>query len=126
MRLKLDENLGRPAVALFKQAGLDVATVYEEGIGSAGDKDLVAAAASEQRCLVTLDVDFANVLVFPPRRYSGIAVLRLPSRPRSSDLLAACSTLITALCRDNISGRLWIVEPGRIREYEPDDIDDEP
>ncbi len=59
MRLKLDENLGRPMVELFEQSGLDVATVHGEGMTSASDKDLVARAASEQRCLVTLDPDFA-------------------------------------------------------------------
>jgi len=125
MRLKLDENLGRAAVTLFEQAGLEVATVHGEGMTSANDKDLVAKAALEQRCLVTLDLDFANVLLFPPRDYCGIAVLRLPSKLRSSDLLTACSTLITGLCRAEISGRLWIVEPGRIREHQPDDFDKE-
>ncbi len=119
MRLKLGENLGRSAVTLFEQAGLEVATVHEEGMTSASDKDLVAQAALEQRCLVTLDLDFANILLFPPRDYCGIAVLRLPSKLRSSDLLTACSTLITGLCRAEISGRLWIVEPAESESISP-------
>jgi hypothetical protein len=123
MRLQLDENLGRPAVKLFEEAGLEVATVHQQSMASAIDSELATRAASEQRCLVTLDLDFANVLLFPPRSYCGIAVLRLPSRPSSKDLFAACSTLIAGLSRAEISGQLWIVEPGRIREYEPDDDD---
>ncbi len=66
MRLKLDENLGRAAVTLFEQAGLEVATVHEEGMTSASDKDLVAQAALEQRCLVTLDLDLRMSFCFRP------------------------------------------------------------
>lgn len=103
---------------------MDVSTVQEEGATSASDRDVIALAASERRCLVTLDLDFANVLLFPPRRYHGIAVMRLASKPRSAALLAACSTLITALAGTEMAGRLWIVEHGRIREYQADEPDD--
>src|SRR5260370_26797629 len=34
--------------------------------------------SGENRCLVSLDLDFADVVRFPPHRTSGIAVLRLP------------------------------------------------
>jgi hypothetical protein len=70
---------------------------------------------------VTLDLDFSNPFVFPPADFSGIAVLRLPARSTPNDLLAACRTLIVALSREEITGKLWIVDRGRVREYQPDD-----
>jgi hypothetical protein len=39
-------------------------------------------------------------------------------------LWGACRTLIGALEHGDISGRLWIAHRGRVRQYEPDDIDD--
>jgi hypothetical protein len=33
-------------------------------------------------------------------------------------LLAAVRTLLGALAKGEISGRLWIVQPGRLREYQ--------
>jgi len=39
----------------------------------------VDGASWKNRCIVTLDLDFLNPLVFPPEDYSGIAVLRLSS-----------------------------------------------
>ena len=63
MNLKLDENLGATAAALFRAAGHDARTVRGE------------------------------------RR---------------------CRTLIAGLAKGDIAGKLWIVQPGRLREYRPE------
>lgn len=118
MKLKLDENLGRRAVRFFLQAGHDAATVASEGLGSAADRDLIEACRREGRCLVTLDLEFGNPLLFKPSDYAGIAVLRLPRKPGHDDLRAAVETLIGAFRKENIDGRLWIVQKGRVREYQ--------
>ena len=74
----------------------------------------------EERCLVTLDLDFSNPLLFDPFRYSGIAVLRLPKKPAYEDLLDALKTFLASLEKSSIAGKLWIVSRGRVREYQPD------
>ena len=121
MKLKLDENLGIRAAELFRQAGHDVSTVPEENLCSTPDKELIALCRNEQRCLVTLDLDFGNPLLFRPEEYFGIAVLRLPSKPSPNDLYEIIGTLITGLAGEKIAKKLWIVERRRIREYRPDE-----
>ena len=71
-----------------------------------------------RRGLVTLDMDFANPLSFPPSKYPGIAVLRLPARPSHEHLLGLVRTLAGALQNETLTGKLWIVEIGRIRVYQ--------
>lgn len=120
MKLKLDENLGRRGAELFRARGHDAATVWEQNLTSASDPQVVAASHAEGRCLVTLDLDFSNPLRYPPWEYSGIAVLRLPPKTTDEDLFAACQTLVEALASGDITGKLWIVERRRVREYRPE------
>jgi predicted nuclease of predicted toxin-antitoxin system len=117
VKLKLDENLGRSAAAIFTAAGHDTSTVGDQGLSGGPDHQVAEVSRRERRCLVTLDLDFANPLVFPPEDTSGIAVLRLPPRPAPADLEALCRTLTGALETTQMEGRLWIVQPGRIRVY---------
>jgi predicted nuclease of predicted toxin-antitoxin system len=74
MKLKLDENLGKRGAELFRAAGHEVATVSEQLLTSASDEKLINTCHAEQRCLITLDLDFSNPLRFAPWNYSGIAV----------------------------------------------------
>ncbi len=119
--LKLDENLGRRGAALLANRGHDVATVQGQGMCSAQDRELADRCAAEGRCLVTLDLDFANPLVFPPRRYAGLAVLRLPRDATHGDIMDAVRTLAEELDREEIAGHLWVVQPGRVRVFEDDE-----
>ena len=120
MKLKLDENIGQRGKGLLVEAGHDVATVLEQNLQSAPDTTVIEVCQVEERCLVTLDLDFSNPLNFDPTQYSGIAVLRLPNQAAHQDLLDAIVTLIGALNTEDIQGKLWIVQRGQIRIYQPE------
>jgi predicted nuclease of predicted toxin-antitoxin system len=119
LKLKLDENLGGRGAALLRGAGHDVETVVDEGVCSATDSELIGLCKTEGRCVVTLDLDFANPLLFKPADYPGIAVLRLPDKARPEDLRACIETLSTGLEAESVEGELWIVQRNRIRKYQP-------
>ncbi|MBI4334877.1 MAG: DUF5615 family PIN-like protein [Chloroflexi bacterium] len=122
MKLKLDENLGRKVAEALRRVGHDVATVPGEGLCGVHDRALIETCRGERRCLVTLDMEFSNPLLFKPSACEGIAVLRLPPKPEPKDLLDAVDTLIGGLSRGaNIAGKLWIIQRGRVREYQPEE-----
>lgn len=121
MKIKLDENIGQRGKNLLIESGHDVTTVVEQNLESAPDTKVIQVCQNEQRCLVTLDLDFSNPLQFNPVNYSGIAVLRLPNSLNSQDLLDGIKTLINALKQEEITGKLWIIQKGRIRIYQPED-----
>jgi predicted nuclease of predicted toxin-antitoxin system len=117
VKFKLDENFGTRGVTKLSSFGHDVATVLSQGLCSAPDAQLIEICRSEQRCLVTMDLDFANPIQYPPRQYAGIAVLRLPARSGLIEIDQALETLGTTLGSEGLEGKLWIVERDRIREY---------
>jgi predicted nuclease of predicted toxin-antitoxin system len=122
MKFKLDENFGVRTKNLFQQAGFDVQTIRQESLQGSSDQTLYKICCAESRCLITLDLDFADVTRFPPEQSGGIAVIRLPRNP-SLDLLEKLVTqLIQALTYHSVEmsleKNLWIVEPGRIRVHQ--------
>lgn len=126
MKFKLDENLGTRIAALIAASGFDVETVPQERLSGTSDARLLEICIAEGRCLISLDLDFADVIRFPPRETPGIAVLRLPRAASLGLLTDLVLRLLTALRAASIAGQLWVVEPGRIRihdEAEPLDKD---
>ncbi len=62
-------------------------------------------------------MDFADVTRFPPRASAGVAVIRVPRNPSLVLLEALVRDLLAALTTQSVTGRLWIVETGRIRVH---------
>ena len=113
MRFKFDENLPREMATLFAEAGHDAATVLDQQMGGEEDQDIASVCLHEGRALVTLDLDFSDIGVYPPRRYPGLVVLRVSSQLRE-DLLQVGVRLLESLTT-SLQGQLWIVEDSRIR-----------
>lgn len=126
MKIKLDENFGTRTIHIFREAGHETETVVEEALGGASDERIFEVCVQERRCLITLDLDFADVLRFPPHMTAGVAVLRLPSQASLGLLESVVRDLVRMTALEDIVGRLWIAEPGRIRVHEKtgDDSDD--
>ena len=90
MKFKIDQNLPIEAADLLTVAGHDAMTVYQQSLGGASDERIVDVCKDEDRILITADLDLSDIRRYPPAQTPGYAV-----RP--------------------INGRLWIVEPDRLR-----------
>lgn len=117
MRIKLDENIDARLITPFKEAGHDAVTVQEQGLKGITDKELYELCRAEGYTLVTLDLDFSNLLRFPPEGTSGLVVLRGQNQLFST-MQGLVETLIDALVKESPLNKLWTVEPGRLRVHE--------
>lgn len=117
MHFKLDENADPRWRAPLEDAGHTVSTVAEEKLRGETDATIAAVCRSLGMCLLTLDVDFAQTTAYPPAEYPGIIVLRHP-KPTLQGMLFLVRQVVAMLQRESPRGRLWIVEPGRIRIHD--------
>ena len=95
-----------------------MATVLDQRLSGASDRVIFNISVQEDRTLVTLDLDFSNPFRFPPDTTAGVVVIRV-RRPLLELIQSTLKAAPPQLTRDLIRGKLWIVEPGRIREYTP-------
>lgn len=114
IRFKLDENLPRNAELLLRDAGHDVRTVLEERLGGSGDRKVLDVCLTESRVLVTLDLDFSDIRLYPPSGHKGIWVLR-PRTQNIDSTLALLQGALGVLESEQAESRLWLVEPGQVR-----------
>ena len=61
MKIKLDENIPGAVAELMRAREFHVDTVLDESLGGRSDPDVLAAASTEGRLLVTLDRGFGDV-----------------------------------------------------------------
>jgi predicted nuclease of predicted toxin-antitoxin system len=113
-KFKLDENLPLEAAALLRDAGYDTATISDQQMTGNPDSKVASVCKDEDRVLVTLDLDFADIRLYPPADHAGIIVLR-PGRQDKQSVLEVVERLIGVLGQEPVAGLLWIVDGKRIR-----------
>jgi predicted nuclease of predicted toxin-antitoxin system len=117
LKFKVDENLPAEHAALLREAGHEADTVADQKLSGSDDTTLAERCRTEDRILLTLDLDFANVQAYPPKSHSGIIVFR----PNSQDKLTLISLLkrmLPVLSRRSPKQEPWIIERDRIRYRE--------
>ena len=114
MKFKLDENLPIEVKHLLQQRGHDAHTVHDESLCGAADSPLYQACVREQRILMTLDLDFADIRTFPPADSPGIVVLRLPRTDKAS-VQGVIPSILKLVDTEPIRQRLWIAGEKRVR-----------
>ena len=114
MRFKIDENLPEEFAELLGRAGYEADTVVSESLSGASDATIAATCRQEDRILVTLDLDFADIITYPPEDHPGLVVFRL-ARQEKPYVLRRLREVIPIMAEESPARRLWIVEDARIR-----------
>jgi predicted nuclease of predicted toxin-antitoxin system len=116
MKFKIDENLPVEIAELLRVADHDAVTVHDQRRTGAADTQIIEICRQENRALVTLDLDFANVLVYPPGQFPGIIVLRV-RRQDKLHVMSVFQMVVPLIGQQPIGQRLWIVEESRVRMW---------
>ncbi len=94
MKIKLDENVTTRVIPVLRKLGHDVHTTSDEGLTGKPDGEIWSATQSEQRLLVTQDMDFSDARKFTPGTHHGILLLRLHS-PNQTEIILRLTELFS-------------------------------
>jgi predicted nuclease of predicted toxin-antitoxin system len=89
VKFKTDENLPVEFCELLRTAGHDAESVFEEKLVGEPDEKIIDVCRDEGRCLITLDLDFSDMRIYPPKELNGLVFMRLRSQEKSNILNVA-------------------------------------
>jgi predicted nuclease of predicted toxin-antitoxin system len=120
MRFLIDANLPRAVIAVVQSLGHQAEFARDIGLASATDQQIASHALQYRAALLTRDLDFEDIRQYPPDRYSGIVVLRLPDSAVAEEIAAALERFLSEPgLIASLGGRLAIVEGDRVRFRPP-------
>jgi predicted nuclease of predicted toxin-antitoxin system len=119
LRFLIDADLSHRVIPLFEARGHDAVHVDALGHGTAPDPRIAVLARQTDRCIVTADAGFGNLLDYKPREFAGIVVLTLPVDIGPIYIARLVDYFLSRLPElGSLHGKLLIVELGRIRVRE--------
>jgi predicted nuclease of predicted toxin-antitoxin system len=110
----LDNCVPRRYVGILQALNHRVEVSIDHIPSDAPDADVIALAQKLDAVLISVDMDFANILQYPPQNYNGIVVLRYqPDEEVKID--TALTRLLMDLTLVELRGTLVVVTPGKYR-----------
>lgn len=116
----LDANIPYSALQLFKQLNLEAVHARDVGLSRSSDKEIMDYAVNIKGVLVTKDLEFANIRIFPIRMHYGIIVLRLPPFFKAFQFVNVLKTFLVSIDVNTLEKSIAIVKLGgyRLRKIE--------
>lgn len=114
MKFLIDADIPRLITKMLIEKRHDVVDSRDVCPPGTPDSEIYNLAVKEKRIIVTRDLDFSNILFYPPKNHWGIIVLRtyILSMEEMSALL---EDAIDTLGEERIVHSLVIIQKGRYR-----------
>lgn len=110
----LDNCVPRRYLRLLKEWGYDAILMTDQIAANSTDPAVIELAVKLDAILLTVDLDFSNILNYPPQDYQGIIVLRYHIRDEQ-DIDNTLKIALEDLFRDDLRGCLLVVTAERYR-----------
>ena len=110
----LDQCVPRRYLRLLHDWGYAANLITDHIPANSPDPDLLMLAGELDAVLLTIDLDFSNILDYPPATYGGILVMRYQIEDEA-EVDETLKTALVDLYREELRGALVIVSPHRYR-----------
>ena len=117
LRLFVDHCVPNSVVIAFRNTNHEVFLLKDEIACDSDDAMVIAKAQELKSILVSLNGDFADIVVYPPSRYLGIIALQVRNHPEviPAMMVRLLSHFAANPNMADYQGQLMLVEAHRIR-----------
>lgn len=89
-------------------------TIIDQQMVGDSDDQILEVCTAEERIIVTLGLDFADIRSYPPSEHFGIVALR-PAQQDKLNVLDLLRRTVPLFDTENLKHRLWIVDEDKVR-----------
>src|SRR5215207_3604904 len=114
MSIFIDHCVPRKFHRLLQEWGYPSNLLHDHIPVDSPDSDVLRIAQTLDAVLLSVDLDFSNILDYPPIDYMGLIVMRYEPDQETA-LIATLKQTLSDLYRDDLRHVLVIVEPTRYR-----------
>lgn len=115
MKVLLDNNLSQRLIPLLNPAGWDVVHVRDLGMASAQDEEVMEAARSAGRVLISADSDFGALLAASHASAPSVVLIRRVSDRRVEALAGILLNNLPGVTDDLVAGAVIVVGDDSLR-----------
>jgi hypothetical protein len=114
MSILLDHCVPNKFLHLLTSWGYNATLLSQHIPPDSDDSDVLELAQLLDAVLLTLDLDFSNILTYPPSNYAGILVMLYKAQDEP-ELIITLQKVLADMYRDDLRGVLIIIEAKRYR-----------
>lgn len=115
LKVLVDEDLPRSTAALLQSLGINASDVRDVGLKGASDAQVFEYAQKEERIIITRDVEFGNILKYPPRSHYGVIVIRLPNTYVRDQILGVIRKFFVEVEKKELVRHIVVLEVDKYR-----------
>mgnify|MGYP001593457626 FL=1 len=115
MRFFLDENIPLSVLDFIASFGFKVDHVKNIGMHGARDKQIAEYAKKQKAVLITKDLEFGNLLIYPSGSHYGLLILKLPYTFSADQIAKTLSDFLTKIDTKDLANSITVLEIGRYR-----------
>lgn len=114
MKFLLDANIPHSAKLIFGK-NHQALHVRDIGLANASDERILKFASKINAVLITKDLDFANIILYPIKTHTGVIVLRVPAHFKAHSINNTLRQFLSSVKVEDLINAVTIIEPGRYR-----------
>ena len=115
MKFFLDENLPLSLSEVFTESGFETEHAKTSGLRGATDKEIAKYALKQKKILVTKDLEFGSLLLYPQGSHYGLIVIRVPFNFKTDQIKRVVKNFISKTHAADLINTITIVEVGKYR-----------